>query len=380
VSGEPADIRSAETEVRLESVPRLTGVMTTLPRPFSFPRLARSARHSGTPDIPKGSAVVTAAGRSQENGTPVASQANVVGREGDGTLRLPNSLEPPNGAAATRTDAFERVPIDKINLGERLRGILGPFVSTMTGSLSDNDLINPPVIRPDPARPGEYRLVCGLQRVNAERLRGTDAVLCRIVELTDDEAASWEIDENLVRASLSAAEEALLIDRRHTLHEKVHGKAKARGAVAANAIMGRGDASAILADASFTAETAKRADRSERTIQRLVLRAAKIGSVNLRKIVGTALDRAAELDALPQLPLATQEQLIEQAMAGASVSAVRLLRQSRSQDAPALHADDSAEDNDRPDLAALKRAWRDASRRSRSAFVAWAGITRPECP
>jgi hypothetical protein len=160
----------------------------------------------------------------------------------------------------------------------------------------------------------------------------------------------------------------------------VHGKAKARGAVAANAIMGRGDASAILAGASFTAETAKRADRSERTIQRLVLRAAKIGSVNLRKIVGTALDRAAELDALPQLPLATQEQLIEQAMAGASVSAVRLLRQSRSQDAPALHADDSAEDNDRPDLAALKRAWRDASRRSRSAFVAWAGITRPECP
>ena len=180
MSGEPADIRSAETEVRLESVPRLTGVMTTLPRPFSFPRLARTARHSGTSDIPKGSAFVTAAGRSQENGAPVASQANVDGHEGNGTPLLPNSLEPPNGAATTRTDAFERVPIDKIIVGERLRGIVGPFVSTMTGSLVDNDLINPPVIRPDPSRPGEYRLVCGLQRVNAERLRDSGRIFQRI--------------------------------------------------------------------------------------------------------------------------------------------------------------------------------------------------------
>jgi hypothetical protein len=70
-----------------------------------------------------------------------------------------------------------------------------------------------------------------------------------VAELTDLEAALWEI-ENLVRAPLSPAEEAIFIDRRRELREELYGKAKALGAVAANAVMGRKHATAKLAGAS----------------------------------------------------------------------------------------------------------------------------------
>jgi len=48
-------------------------------------------------------------------------------------------------------------------------------------------------------------------------------------------------------------------------YEALHGSAKANGAKAANALMGRGDANAKLADA-FTSDTAKKTGQSERAI------------------------------------------------------------------------------------------------------------------
>jgi hypothetical protein len=120
-----------------------------------------------------------------------------------------------------------------------------------------------------------------------------------VAELTDLEAALWEI-ENLVRAPLSPAEEAIFIDRRRELREELYGKAKALGAVAANTVMGRKHATAKLAGASsFTADTAKTTGKSARSIQRVVQRAAQNGRRDLARIAGTSLDRGAELDALP---------------------------------------------------------------------------------
>lgn len=221
----------------------------------------------------------------------------------------PNPLsEPLDDPLDTRNAGdFRLVKLADIAIGERLRGVVEGFIVTIVQSLSTYDVIQPPVVRPDLLNTGKFLLVSGLQRINAAYLQGKDGILCRVAELTDTQAALWEIDENLVRAPLSPAEEAIFIDRRRELHEQLHGKAKAVGAVAANAAMGR-NATAKLADASFTADTAKKTGKSPRTIQRVVQRAAKNGRVDLARIAGTSLDRGAELDALPLVPPSCREQ------------------------------------------------------------------------
>jgi ParB/RepB/Spo0J family partition protein len=286
----------------------------------------------------------------------------------------------------TRTDGdFRLVKLADIAIGERLRGVVDAFINTIVQSTSTHDVIQPPVVRPDLLNRGKFILVSGLQRINAAHLRGKDEVLCRVAELTDLQAALWEIDENLVRAPLSPAEEAIFIDRRRELHEQIHGKAKALGAVAANAVMGRKHATAKMADASFTADTAKKTGKSLRAIQRVVQRAAQNGRTDLARIVGTSLDRGAELDALPLVSPATRDALIEQATAGIEVSAVQARKEQQkptaqeesSNTAAALRQQSSQTpglvatyfiDND---LSALKAAWNNASKAVREKFLEW---------
>jgi hypothetical protein len=109
--------------------------------------------------------------------------------------------------------------------------------------------------------------------------------------------ATLEIDENLIRRDLTPAQRAKLIAKRKAAYEAVHGSAKAVGARAANRAMGRGNAAAKLADASFTADTAAKAGKPERTIQRDAARAKALGA-DLDRVAGTSLDRGTELDAL----------------------------------------------------------------------------------
>ena len=176
------------------------------------------------------------------------------------------------------------------------------------------------------------------------------------------------------------------MDRRRELYELMHGKSKAKGAMAANAVMGRQYAPAKLAQASFAEDTAQRTGKSQRSIQRLVQRAAQNGRANLARVAGTALDRGAELDALPLLPPAARDRLIEQATAGAKVSAVqahkRLDETPREADTsnaasyPRLQSPCSIDDtNDLLGLTALKSAWSEASALAREAFLSWIRTT-----
>lgn len=81
-----------------------------------------------------------------------------------------------------------------------------------------------------------------------------------------------------------------------------------RGDRAANAAMGKGDATEKSAVA-FTKETAKTSGKDERTIRQAARRGKELGS-DLHKIAGTSLDKGVEMDALikmdepERLPLA----------------------------------------------------------------------------
>jgi ParB/RepB/Spo0J family partition protein len=296
-----------------------------------------------------------------------------------GTPLPPNPFEL-GGENSARIDVFRHVRLADIIIKDRLRGVVEALVPIMTDSVSERDVIQPPVVRPDPADGDKFILVSGLQRINAATVLGKHTMLCRVVALNKFEATLWEVDENLARASLSAADEALFMARRREVYELLHGKGKARGAAAANAKMGRRHATAMLALASFSKDTANRTGKSQRSIQRAIQRAAQNGPTTLTRVARTALDNGAELDALPLLPRATQEFLIEQAAAGAEVSAVQARKEMRESskapeglDTPTISSSPGSTEaeNDFPGLSALKEAWLVASNPVRETFLEW---------
>jgi ParB/RepB/Spo0J family partition protein len=328
--------------------------------------------------------------RSSDGSGDVAPSAQQIDTQGNSREALGTPL-PPNpfelGAENNaKIDVFRHVRLADIIIKDRLRGVVEALVPIMTDSVSERDVIQPPVVRPDPADADKYILVSGLQRINAAKVLGKHTMLCRVVALDELDAALWEVDENLARASLGPADEALFMARRREVYELLHGKGRgqAKGAAAANAKMGRRHAAAMLARASFSEDTANRTGKSQRTIQRAIQRAAQNGPTTLTRIARTALDTGAELDALPLLPRATQERLIKQAAAGAEVSAVQARREMRESSAAegldateALSPQDSTEaESDFPGLSALKQAWLGASNSARETFLAWIEVSK----
>jgi ParB family chromosome partitioning protein len=97
--------------------------------------------------------------------------------------------------------------------------------------------------------------------------------------------------------------------RRKEAYEALHGKAKAIGANAANATMGR-DASAKLADA-FTVDTAAKTGQSERAVQRDAERGAKIDSDVLDLITGTHLNSSSYMDSITGLTKPSGARFVE---------------------------------------------------------------------
>jgi len=130
-----------------------------------------------------------------------------------------------------------------------------------------------------------------------------------------------EIDENLVRADLTPAEQAAHHARRKELHEQKYPGTKR------TATLKRGQERAPSRQngetgTRYTIDVAEKTGASERTVQRHVERGNNIP--NVAELSGTCVDQAAELDALARLKdIAPDRQanLIEQAKAGEKVSA-----------------------------------------------------------
>jgi hypothetical protein len=200
---------------------------------------------------------------------------------------------------------------------QRLRALRTNNVDMIAVSMDAQGQLHPIVVRQ--RDDGGYWLVAGRHRFEAAKKLKWKTIRCEVKEgVDDDQAELIEIDENLARAELTPAETAMHVARRQELYEKVHGKAKARGANAANKTMGR-DASDTLADA-FTTETAKKTGTSERQVQRDAARGKSVKV--LAEVMGTCLDTGKELDALAKLPEAEQHALAERARAGERVSAI----------------------------------------------------------
>ncbi len=211
---------------------------------------------------------------------------------------------------------YQSLPVMAITIpAHRLRQLQSEIVADLAASIAALGLLQPIVNSVE--RRERYRLIAGRHRLEAIRQLGRDAIYARIVSGIDAAAAElMEIDENLIRAELSPAEHALHIGRRKQLYEELHPETKQGGAPGK---AGGGKKAKPAKVATFAKDTATKAGKSRRAVEREAHRAEAIPS--LEEVVATSLDQGDELDALAKLPVEAQAPLIAEARAGKKVSA-----------------------------------------------------------
>ena len=104
---------------------------------------------------------------------------------------------------APRWAAAVELKLTLIDVRERLRPVNPTAVADLIVSLSEGVLGHPITVRPVDDR---FELVIGAHRLEAYRQMGRVVIPAQIRTLTDLEARQLEIDENLIRAGLTALE------------------------------------------------------------------------------------------------------------------------------------------------------------------------------
>jgi N6-adenosine-specific RNA methylase IME4 len=192
---------------------------------------------------------------------------------------------------------------------DRMRRLRPEKVDELAESIYARGLLQPIVVR---HRQGRYELVLGEHRRKAVEQLGHERIRAVVCDSLDADAALLaEIDENLIRAELSAAERALHLAERKRLYEKAYPQFKHGGDRKSESSSQNENLK------SFTADTAAKTGKGRSTVAREVARAKIVG---LAEVIGTALDSGDQLDALAKLPEPVQRDLIARAKGGEDIN------------------------------------------------------------
>ncbi|HVH03674.1 MAG TPA: ParB/RepB/Spo0J family partition protein [Amaricoccus sp.] len=145
----------------------------------------------------------------------------------------PPSAEPP------RPVPTDSVPIDRIraNPGQPRRHFDETDLADLAASIREKGVIQPLILRPHPANPGDYEIVAGERRWRAAQIAGVHLLPAVVRALSDSEVLEIAIIENVQRADLNPLEEAQgyrqLMDRfGHTQERLAEALGKSRSHIA----------------------------------------------------------------------------------------------------------------------------------------------------
>lgn len=193
------------------------------------------------------------------------------------------------------------VPLNLIEVGDRLRSINEDHVAAVAASIAEVGLLNPiTVFRKQVVRANifvdGYGVIAGAHRVEAVRRLGHTDVAAQVMELSDLQRQLAECDENLCSTKLTPAERAIFTQRRKDAYEALHPETK-QGAI------GRGrERDPDSGTLSFVDDTAARTGRSKSSVAADATRAKHVPEDVLRKIQGGPLDTGVALDRLAREP------------------------------------------------------------------------------
>lgn len=215
---------------------------------------------------------------------------------------------------------YRTVPIALVRVAKRLRATTDEHVEKLAESIAEVGLINPVTVHEDKVGSpydlqNGYWLVAGAHRLEACRQLGMAEIPVAVIP-ADQSALQHdliEIDENLAGPKLTRAERALFIRNRKVIYEALHPETRQGG-------VGRGGYKDDKLS-SFSADTAARTGRSERSIQREARRGERIAADVLDAIAGTPFDKGRKLDALARLPIDQQRKIARHIAAGEMDSA-----------------------------------------------------------
>lgn len=235
----------------------------------------------------------------------------------------------------------QRVELARLVASAQPRPWVTEAVDKLASSIRDVGLIQPITVKACSMMIGGlagkgFQIVAGHHRVAACRALGWTEIDAIVIEAGEHlQAELIEIDENLCRSELTAAQRSKAIKRRKEIWEALH-PVKAQRFDSVMDALGLDDANEIQVeqlvppeigygkppqqDKGFAAETASISGETKQSINRRVAIADALGD-DLDKVVGTSLDKGVELAALAKLPEEQRAELIERAQAGEKVTA-----------------------------------------------------------
>lgn len=104
------------------------------------------------------------------------------------------------------------IPVDAIqpDPNQPRKSIEG--IDELAQNIRENGLLQPPMVRPDPADPSRYIIIVGERRWTAVKALGWSEIECNIRDIADpDEILSVQVSENLSRVDMNVIETAAAI-------------------------------------------------------------------------------------------------------------------------------------------------------------------------
>ena len=157
-----------------------------------------------------------------------------------------------------------RIPIHEIHINPGRRNAEPVHVNELYKSIADVGLLNPITVD------GSYTLIAGLHRLEAAKLLGWAEIECTVCDIDSIRAELAEIDENVIRRSLTNTEVSGLLARRKKLYETLHPEtiARNRPGHVNNHQSSNDNVSLEPKVKSFVEDTAEKLGVSTRTIKR----------------------------------------------------------------------------------------------------------------
>jgi ParB family chromosome partitioning protein len=130
---------------------------------------------------------------------------------------------------ARRAAGVQELPIELIrrNADQPRRNFDAEALQELADSIRERGVIQPILVRPLDAAPGEFQIVTGERRWRAAQLAGLHQIPAIVRELEDLEVFELALIENIQRADLNALEEArgyaVMIKRFNRSHETIAG-------------------------------------------------------------------------------------------------------------------------------------------------------------
>lgn len=189
----------------------------------------------------------------------------------------------------------------------RLRDLDPAQVSALAESIKEVGLLNPiTVYQREIIRSGQpvngYGLIAGAHRLEACKSLGWQEIPAVVVDLDDEDRIIAECDENLCGTNLGHADRAYLTHQRKIAYERLHPETVHGGDRKSESSRKVCDSENHNDAKRFTADTAEKTGKSERSIQFDAERGEKIVKEALGIVRGTKLDTGEFLDKLKKKP------------------------------------------------------------------------------